>query len=630
MSTDFRSKAERVMALANAGRMDLAGEEAVSLLTEHKVLSLVPFLPGLLTLRGQPFSLDNHFQFEPLFNSYLVGSTVYKTGRQIGKSVSMISSSVTRCGLIPDYRIMYVTPLFSQVQRLSNEVARPLLRESPIGKLMSGTKAEESVLRRTFFNRSRMEFTFASLTADRVRGASNDELNVDELQDLRSDHLPVILETLSASKKYGIIRKFGTPKTPENVIEGEWRKSSQGVWCIPCPYCRKENFACLSHDLDRMIGPYHPDISENRPGTICAAPGCARPISPANGFWVHRYPHKRGETAGYHAPQPIMHLHYSDAQKWALLLRKRESSGLYTPARYQNEVLGESAGEGLQLITREEIQRACDETRKNYPKDPRKVLQGLDYTRYKLIFMAVDWGGGGESGLSLTVPVVLAMKYDGKIDVLFACRLTTPNDHLQEAQQVLELFRLFRCQRLVHDYTGAGALRETVLVSAGVDRRVLVPIQYVGGGTTSLMTRVAGTQRNMRTYYRLNKSRSLLYTISAIRTRLIRFFAYDYRDQEDAGLLEDFLALYEERIEHKSGSNIYVIDRNHAMPDDFAQAVNIGCAGLWYMTKSWPTFDVIPDEYKYSLTPAQEAELEPQHPWADAIAVEGLEGFAPE
>lgn len=452
-------------------------------------------------------------------------------------------------------------------------------------------------------------------------------LGVSNCQDLRSEHLPVMLETLSASK-YGIVRKFGTPKTPENIIEGEWRKSSQGVWCIPCPYCKKQNFACLSHDLERMIGPYHPDISENRPGTVCAAAGCARPISPRDGFWVHRYPQRRGTAAGYHVPQPIMSLHYSSPDKWARLLQKRDSTGLYTPARYQNEVLGESAGEGLQLVTRDELQRASDETRPNYPHDPRRVLKNLDYHRYKLIFLSVDWGGGGESGLSLTVPVVLGMRHDGRIEVIYACRLRTPNDHLKEAQEVLEIFRLFRCQRLVHDYTGAGALRETVMVASGVDRRVLVPIQYVGGGATNLMTRVASTQRSIRTYYRLNKSRSLLYTISAIRTRLVRFFAYDYVDAENPGLIEDFLALYEERIEHKSGSNIYVIDRNQAMTDDFAQALNIGCAAMWFMTKSWPTFDVVPDEYKkYILTTQQEADLEPPHPWADAIATEGLEGF---
>lgn len=627
METDFQVRMDRIQHLVRAGRADLAGEEAVRLVQENNVHSMVPFLSGLLSLRGQPFSLENHFQFEPLFSSYLVNSTVFKTARQLGKTISMIGSSAVRCGLIPDYRIMYVTPLFSQVQRLSNEVARPILKESPIGHLMSGTRAEESVLRRTFFNRSRMEFTFASLTADRTRGATNDELDLDEIQDLRSEHLPVILETLSASK-YGIVRKFGTPKTPENIIEGEWRKSSQGVWCIPCPYCKKQNFACLSHDLDRMIGPYHPDISENRPGTICAAPGCARPISPRLGFWVHRYPSRRGTAAGYHIPQPIMPLHYASPDKWARLLQKRDSTGLYTPARYQNEVLGESAGEGLQLVTRDELQRASDESRPNYPNDPRRVVRTLDYNKYKLIFLAVDWGGGGESGLSLTVPVVLGMRHDGKIEVIFACRLRTPNDHLKEAQEVLEIFRLFRCQRLVHDYTGAGALRETVMVASGVDRRVLVPIQYVGGGATSLMTRVAGTQRNIRTYYRLNKSRSLLYTISAIRTRLIRFFAYDYVDAENAGMIEDFLSLYEERIEHKSGSNIYVIDRNQSMMDDFAQATNIGCAAMWFMTKSWPTFDVVPEEYKkYILSAQQEADLEPVHPWADAIATEGLEGF---
>lgn len=442
-------------------------------------------------------------------------------------------------------------------------------------------------------------------------------LAVSNCQDFRPDVIPVINETLSASE-YGIIRKFGTPKTPENILEGEWRQSSQGVWCVPCHACGKDNLACLSEDLDGMIGPNHPDIGPNRPGTVCRR--CSRPIWPTQGFWVHRFPDRRLSYCGYHVPQPVMPMHYANREKWTELLRKRECIGLYTPAQYQNEVLGESAGEGLQLITREQLQKASDSKRVNDPKQPRKAIQHL--SRYRMTFLSVDWGGGGESGLSLTVPVVLGLTRDGKIEVVYATRLTTPNDHLKEARQVLELFRIFGCQRLVHDYTGAGALRETILVSAGVRREQIVPIQYVGGGNVSLMARVKPTERNLRVYYRLNKSRSLLYAFAAIRTGLLKFFAFDYVSQDEPGLICDFLSLYEERIEHKTGSNVYLIARNQMQTDDFAQAVNIGCAAIWYATKSWPKFELTA---KYDLTADQLASLEPEQPWADAGADGDLE-----
>lgn len=609
-SGQYGESIARLQHYSDAGRFDKAMEAAVDMVTRGAVPTLVPFLGGLFRLRGLPYNLDEHFQFEPLFATEQVESIIYKTGRQIGKTQSMCVSAALRAALVPNYRMMFVTPLYTQIQRISNDYMRPLLRESPIGHMTSDVRVEASVLRRTFFNQSRIEFTFASLNADRVRGSSNDEILIDEIQDMRSDHIPVILESKSASKRYGLIRKFGTPKTPENTIEGEWRTSSQGVWCIPCPACKKDNLACKSQDLTRMLGPPRPDISLARPGTICAK--CGRPIFPHTGFFVHNYPELRTSRLGYHVPQPIMPLHYSSAKKWSEMMAKKEGANFFTPSRFDNEVLGESAGEGQQLITLEQLRSACDGDRVNDPKTVRKIAASIPRNKYRYKMLAVDWGGGGESGLSLTVPAVLGLTRSNKIDVLYACRLYTPNDHYEEARQLLGLFKLFDCDFMSHDYTGAGVVRESIMQASGVSKRLLVPVQYVGGGQNSLMTKVKATHRSMRTYFRLNKSRSLLNTCMAIRTGNIRFFRYDYVGPDNPGLIHDFLALYEERIEHKSGSNVYLVARNQASTDDFAQAVNIGCSALWYMTKSWPTFKVDP---KYNMTAQQEEELEPDYPF---------------
>ena len=54
--------------------------------------------------------------------------------------------------------------------------------------------------------------------------------------------------------------------------------------------------------------------------------------------------------------------------------------------------------------------------------------------------------------------------------------------------------------------------------------------------------------------------------------------------------MNDFLALIEEKSDSRTGSPVYIISRNHAVPDDFAQAVNIGCLALWQTTSMWPSF----------------------------------------
>lgn len=74
----------------------------------------------------------------------------------------------------------------------------------------------------------------------------------------------------------------------------------------------------------------------------------------------------------------------------------------------------------------------------------------------------------------------------------------------------------------------------------------------------------------------------------AIKYGLIRFFKYDYLSADQPGLLEDFLALIEEKVDSRLGSDTYVIVRNPNKPDDFAHSVNMGSCCLWWMTKKWP------------------------------------------
>ena len=77
-------------------------------------------------------------------------------------------------------------------------------------------------------------------------------------------------------------------------------------------------------------------------------------------------------------------------------------------------------------------------------------------------------------------------------------------------------------------------------------------------------------------------------TAQCIKFGALRFFQYDYKTADDQGLLRDFLALVEDKIDGRGRTDHYLIIRHPNMPDDFAQAVNIGCCALWYMSKQWP------------------------------------------
>lgn len=550
------------------------------------IQTLEPYLPLCLTLQGKPYDLSDHFPFSPVFKTMMPSTLILKTGRQVSKSTSLASHGVMLSNCIPYFRTLYVTPLYEQIRRFSNNYVRPFIDRSPIKSLWSGTSTENSVLQRSFKNLSLMLFSFALMDADRIRGVSCDRLAIDEVQDMDPDHIPIMRETMSHSK-YAISQFTGTPKTLDNPLEGLWRKSSQAEWFIPCYSCGKWNIPSLEYHIDAMMGPAHDEISEMCPGVICY--NCRRPIYPRQGHWVHKHPEKRWKAAGYHVPQIIMPLHYSSPSKWSELLAKREGWGNTSKATFYNEVLGESVDHGQKLVSETELRATATLPWTNNPNDPSPIMTKR-LSSYTMRMLAVDWGGGGEDGVSFTTLALLGYTPSGHIDLLWGKRLVVSQEHLREAAEVLHWARVFQCHLVAHDYTGAGVVRETVMVQAGFDLNRVMPIQYVRAAAANLMRYVPPTELHNRGHYRLDKTRSLLYTFQALKLKLLRTFAYDYINDENTGLISDFLSLIEEKTESRLAGDIYTITRNPMLTDDFAQAVNIGCAALWHANNAWPNY----------------------------------------
>lgn len=555
-------------------------------LAAHKCFpSLEPILPLVLNLNGKPYSLKNHYPFGPLFRLLMPKNQVWKTGRQLSKSTSLAAHGVVMSNSIPFFKTLYVTPLYEQIRRFSNNYVRSFIDQSPVKSQWSGTDTENNVLQRSFKNKSIMLFSFALLDADRVRGVSADRVCFDEIQDMDPDHIPIVQETMSYSR-YAITHFTGTPKSVDNPLEGLYRRSSMAEWFIPCESCRHWNIPSMDHDLDAIIGPFNIHISEKYPGTVCAK--CRKPINPRHGRWVHRHPERRWQFAGYHVPQLILPLHFADPEKWNTLLLKREGFGNMTQAQFYNEVLGESVDAGQKLITETELRGACVLPWAN-EKDPKpECLKNL--RDYKHRILAIDWGGGGEEGISFTVLAVLGFRHDGTIDVLWGKRIVLGADHLAEAVECMKWAEKFQVDFVAHDYTGAGTVRETVMVQAGFNLDRVMAVRLVRAASQDIMVFKAATPINHRQHYSLDKTRSLLYTCQAIKLKLVRFFQYDWASQDSPGLISDFLALVENKAESRLGGDIYTITRNVLLSDDFAQAVNIGCAALWHINEAWPNF----------------------------------------
>ena len=423
------------------------------------------------------------------------------------------------------------------------------------------------------------------LTAQANRTFFAGGVAVHNCQDMDPNHIPIIEEVLSASK-YKLRKRTGTPKSFDNPMADTYDKGSQAHWQVKCWHCSKYNIASLEHHLLKMIGPIRADISADAPGLICAF--CEKPINPRPpwGRWYHEYPSRRLDHSSYHIPQIILPMHYSRRFEWSEVHRKAES---YGQARFFNEVLGVPCDFGQRLISSAELRKASDLPWRNNPNSPDpQVWARLPHYEYKVL--SIDWGGGGADEVSYTVLTLMGMRPDGVIDVLWGKRMLMSVNHVSEAEETMQWARRFNVDVVIHDYSGAGSLRETFLLQAGMIESRSMPISLVGNLSQDFVRYVPPTAIHGRAYYQLAKTRSLLYMFQALRCGYVHLFQYEDGTQENRSLHEHFLSLVEEKTETRHAGDLYVITRNTKNPDDFAQAVNMGCAGLWYISKRWPDF----------------------------------------
>jgi hypothetical protein len=590
-----RSDAERIRAF-------------IDLYREGALPTAVPALPLLLNHDGLPYTLNDHFPFEDLYLLNQPKQIVFKTSRQVGKTTNMAARGIVLSASQPrphgPFRSLYLTPLYEQIRRFSTNYVQPFIDNSPVRRLLVSSSSSKSVLQRTFRNDARMIFSFAGTSVDRVRGVTADELFWDEVQNVNKEHLPIAREVISHSDLEWE-RYIGTPLTQDGTLESLWRLSSMAEWFIPCTHCTENgkptlNIPSIDHHLYRMITRPRWTISEAEPALACHR--CSKPIYPRLGRWVHRKPERQFTFPGYHMPRVIMPMHYSRKDKWFDLLRRMEGYGNTTPAVFHNEVLGESYDKASKLVTEPELIKAS-------VLGPRGTATVKKWTpAVRAWALAADWGGGGIEQTSLTTLALVGLLPNNKLIVPWGARLLNPNDHPGEAKQVLYAWNLLRPTFLAHDYTGAGALRETLLLQMGIPERNIFAAQYGASAKRSPVNPVAPTAFHPRAYYQVDKARTLQLTCNLIRLGGIEFFDWDHGGDENPGLPYDFLALVEEKVQTMAAGETYRIDKLDGMTDDFAQAVNIGAACLFHRFNAWPNLRHLMQ--KYELTDAQLREID--------------------
>jgi hypothetical protein len=548
----------------------------------------------MMQIKGKPYTLRKHFMFEPMFRIDLPRRTLFKCCRQVGKSQNLCGSRLLKSSIMPFYNILFVSPRFEQVKRLSNQVMKPLIDTSCVRDMLLGEFAEQSILERSFHTGSRQHYSFAFLDCDRIRGISVNEVCIDEVQDINWDFLPIIAETLSGQERWRNQVYTGTPKTFENTIEKLWQDSSMASWGTKCEARNHWNIASLEADLLKMIG---------KKTCICAK--CGKKIYPQTGCWVHADNERRPRFVGYHITQPTHPYQYESEENWADMLYKMRS---YPQAKFYNECLGETWDSSTRLMTLTKLK----EIQMEYDNSLKTALSRLKY--YSHVVMGIDWGGGGDESGSYTSIAVCGLRTGTDvIECIYARKLPATLQPQDETKVILDLAKVFNPLFIAHDYGGAGAIREALLLQTGYPIKKIVPFTYVFAPNKNVIRHVQA-EKGYRRSYTIDKPRSLRVLCTMMKAGKVRIPSWEscqHCPETGETLMEDFLNLLEERQERDRGSDILLVTKNPGSSDDTVHALNYAASCIWYMNQRYPN---ISEAMEIKISQEELNKISPERP----------------
>lgn len=368
---------------------------------------------------------------------------------------------------------------------------------------------------------------------------------------------------------------LGTAKTLDGTLAASFDRSSQGHWCIRCHHCGKFNIAAPQMELYKMM---------RSSGLSCAY--CSGTLATRTGFFVHAYPSRIEEHVGYHIPQIVFPFHCEREDKWRDIMRKRRE---LNKTVFLNEVLGVPDDTATRILTLKDLLDA----RNQLPNTLESAVEAR--VNYDMVVVGVDWTGGG-SGTSTTVIAVLGRQfYSGQTDVLYMVRLPQGTHPKVESDTVVRVATEVRADLIAHDFTGAGWMREALLVGSYPEWSTrLYPISYSYKPTANMVTYV---DTGIRKSYSVDKTKSLLMTMASIQYHKMTIPMFDALDK--AAPQRDFLAIIEQKQEIAKGSDVYLLAKSPSFPDDGAHAVNIGYVAMCDVANQYPVFSI--DTSKYEM-----------------------------
>ena len=329
-------------------------------------------------LNGYPFSLNDYPFLRAIYN-LRADNLVLQFSRQTAKSTTLANILISNSLLIPYFHSLYVAPSSDQAKIFSHDRIKPVLEESPfIKKHYLSAKLMQNVFSKILTNGSRLFIRYGTKhTAFRLRGISADINCFDETQDIDSEIIPIIQETMSRSM-YKRTIYVGTPKRTRGTLATIFNRSTKNEWIVKCDSCGKYNYLNETNIGDK--------------GLICKK--CGKQMNPKNGQWVPT--NQAGEFPGFR----VCALQFDGAPwvDWKKDIIDKQK--LYARAQYFNEVLALPYDEGVSPVTEADLRNCCCD------KTMAEMMNRLSHPLY----IGIDWGPATSTD-SFTVMIMLYYDY---------------------------------------------------------------------------------------------------------------------------------------------------------------------------------------------------------------------------
>lgn len=490
----------------------------------------------LLRFQGKPLLFKNY----PLSRQVIdtkSRAVLLKGGRQISKSVTLASNILAEIMAYSYNSFLYIAPTLPQVKVFSHDKISARVQESPVFKeIYIDKNSIDNVYEKVYTNQSKIYFR-AITQLESIRGIAVKKNMFDEVQDIPTDSLPVIMETMSGQEEASEVWYAGTPKSIGNTIETLWQKSKK---ISPIFICDSGH-----HTV--------PSLEHIEPkGLTC--PKCKSIIDVRQAYFKSMGK-QDAEISGFWIPQIALPLHTENPEKWGDLYRKKLN---YPKEKFLNEIMGISAGEGIYLISENDLKMCCVDFRDGSSFDPWPGFINPNSHGISEMWCGIDWGITAVK--SYTVLTIGGFdSHTNRFRVVYAKKFLDP-DPVRTNIEIAQIIQKFGVQVICADW-GAGHY-----ANRDLEERTGIPVTrvfYAGDRLKMYWDDLAG-------YYKASRTKTLVDTFTQIKKGKFHFYKWEvFKD-----LAPHFLAEFHEETIDNRGNVVIQFNHPDSEPDDALHSLN--------------------------------------------------------